>query len=127
MTFFLLYFTIISSIRSSAEPCLKTDTVADFYDSLENENDHFKQLSASAIANDCQLKYVAEFNNGKANVSLQEISSDHPFYNLEGKDNCVLFFTERYPEQPLIIKGAGAGAGVTASGIFADIIRIGRK
>ena len=109
------------------EACLKTDTVADFYDSLENENDHFKQLSASAIANDCQLKYVAEFNNGKANVSLQEISSDHPFYNLEGKDNCVLFFTERYPEQPLIIKGAGACAGVTASGIFADIIRIGRK
>ena len=46
-------------------------------------------------------------------------------YNLEGSDNIVLFYTERYPQQPLIIKGAGAGADVTASGIFADIVRIG--
>ncbi|OYX23781.1 MAG: bifunctional aspartate kinase/homoserine dehydrogenase I [Flavobacteriales bacterium 32-35-8] len=74
---------------------------------------------------DCQLKYVAQFNNGKASVSLQEIPSDHPFYNLKGKDNIVMFYTQRYPEQPMIIKGAGAGAEVTASGIFADIIRIG--
>ena len=61
----------------------------------------------------------------KANVGLQHIPSDHPFYNLEGSDNIVLFYTDRYPEQPLIIKGAGAGADVTASGIFADVIRIG--
>jgi len=109
------------------ESCLKADTIADFYKTLETEKEHFKQLNSRAVANNCQLKYVAEFNNGKAKVSLQEIGSDHPFYNLEGKDNCVLFFTERYAEQPLIIKGAGAGASVTASGIFADIIRIGRK
>jgi aspartokinase/homoserine dehydrogenase 1 len=56
---------------------------------------------------------------------LQHISSSHSFYNLEGSDNIVLFFTDRYPEQPLIIKGAGAGADVTASGIFADVIRTG--
>jgi aspartokinase/homoserine dehydrogenase 1 len=49
----------------------------------------------------------------------------HDFYNLDGSDNIVLFYTKRYPKQPLIIKGAGAGADVTASGIFADIIRIG--
>jgi len=58
---------------------------------------------------------------------LQEIPSDHPFYNLDGSDNIVLFFTDRYPIQPLIIKGAGAGADVTASGLFADIIRIGNN
>ena len=58
---------------------------------------------------------------------MKEIGKDHPFYNLEGKDNIVLFYTDRYPEQPLIIKGAGAGAEVTASGLFADIITLGRK
>ena len=60
-------------------------------------------------------------------VGLQSVDSQHPFYNLSGSDNIVLFFTERYPEQPLIVKGAGAGAEVTASGIFADVIRIGKK
>ena len=109
------------------ESCLKAATVTDFYTALLQENTHFEQLYKSAESNKCQLKYVAQLYNGKAKVSLQEIDSKHPFYNLEGKDNCVLFFTDRYTEQPLIVKGAGAGAGVTASGIFADIIRIGRK
>ena len=70
-------------------------------------------------------EFVASKGNGKASVGLQEIPEGHDFYNLEGSDNIVLFFTERYPNQPMIIKGAGAGADVTASGIFADIIRIG--
>ncbi|HSI69128.1 MAG TPA: hypothetical protein VK941_02780, partial [Gillisia sp.] len=65
--------------------------------------------------------------NGKATVGLQQVDVSHPFYELRGSDNIVLFFTGRYPEQPLIVKGAGAGADVTASGIFADIIRIGKK
>ena len=68
---------------------------------------------------------MADFDRGKATVGLQQIPVDHPFYNLEGSDNIVLFYTDRYSEQPLIIKGAGAGAEVTASGIFADVIRIG--
>ena len=102
---------------------LATDSVADFYRSIKNDEQHFQDLYASAKANRCQLKYVAEFNNGKASVGLKEIPVGHPFYNLEGKDNIVMFFTERYPEQPMIIKGAGAGADVTASGLFADIIR----
>ncbi len=70
---------------------------------------------------------MAEFVNGKATVGLQHIPADHPFYNLEGSDNIVLFFTDRYPVQPLLVKGAGAGADVTASGIFADVIRIGNR
>ena len=102
---------------------LAADSVDDFYESLKVEEDHFQQLYKSALANNCQLKYVAEFNNGKASVGLKEIPEGHPFYNLEGKDNIVMFYTERYPEQPMIIKGAGAGADVTASGLFADIIR----
>lgn len=70
---------------------------------------------------------MAQLEDGKAVVGLQSVDSQHPFYNLSGSDNIVLFFTERYPEQPLIVKGAGAGAEVTASGIFADVIRIGKK
>ncbi|WP_282136828.1 bifunctional aspartate kinase/homoserine dehydrogenase I [Seonamhaeicola maritimus] len=108
-----------------SESGLKSDTVDDFYQTLIDDESHYQSLYASAKANDCQLKYVAKFDNGKACVSLQEIPVGHPFYNLEGSDNIVMFYTERYPEQPMIIKGAGAGADVTASGLFADIIRLG--
>ncbi len=108
-----------------SEAGLKSDTVDDFYKTLIDDEAHYQALYASAKANNCQLKYVAKFDNGKASVSLQEIPVGHPFYNLEGSDNIVMFYTERYPEQPMIIKGAGAGADVTASGLFADIIRLG--
>jgi len=106
---------------------VKSDTVDDFYETLIEDEDHYQGLFASAKANKSQLKYVATLNKGKANVGLQEIPEGHPFYNLKGSDNIVMFYTERYPEQPMIIKGAGAGADVTASGLFADIIRIGNN
>ncbi|WP_111682200.1 bifunctional aspartate kinase/homoserine dehydrogenase I [Winogradskyella tangerina] len=109
------------------ETSLNADSVSDFYETLKTEASHFEKLYASAQENDAQLKYVAEFNNGKAKVGLKEVDKDHPFYNLKGKDNIVLFYTNRYPEQPLIIKGAGAGAEVTASGLFADIITLGKN
>ena len=104
---------------------LKTANNDAFYASLTENEAHFKKLFSEANAKNCRLKYVAAFENGNANVGLQQINPEHPFYNLEGSDNIVLFFTDRYPVNPLIIKGAGAGADVTASGIFADIIRIG--
>lgn len=106
---------------------LNTSNNADFYASLTKNEAHFQQIFKEANDKNCRLKYVAEFVDGKANVGLQHIPSNHPFYNLEGSDNIVLFFTDRYPENPLIIKGAGAGADVTASGIFADVIRIANK
>ena len=87
----------------------------------------FETLRKKAENEGCRLKYVASFKNGSAKVGLQHIPKDHPFYNLDGKDNIVLFYTNRYKDQPLIIKGAGAGAAVTASGIFGDIIRTGNK
>ena len=105
------------------EESLNTTNNDDFYASLTKNEAHFQQIFKEANDKNCRLKYVAEFADGKANVGLQHIPSDHPFYNLEGSDNIVLFFTDRYPQNPLIIKGAGAGADVTASGIFADIIR----
>ena len=101
-------------------------SVADFYAEMEKQETHFKAIYEAAAAKNCKLKFVASYENGKASVGLQHIPANSDFYHLYGKDNLVLFFTERYPEQPLVIKGAGAGAEVTASGIFADIIRVAR-
>lgn len=106
------------------QSCIATESVDDFFEALKKEESHFSQLLQQAQLQNSRLKYVAEFENGKARVGLQFISENHPFYHLEGKDNIVLFYTQRYNEQPLLIKGAGAGAEVTASGLFADIIRV---
>ena len=104
---------------------LNTATNEDFFASLIKHEADFQKLYSDAKAKNSKLKYVAQFETGKASVGLKEIPEGHDFYNLEGSDNIVLFYTKRYPNQPMIIKGAGAGADVTASGIFADIIRIG--
>lgn len=105
--------------------CMETTNNEDFFKSLTKHSAHFENLLSEAKSKDCRLKFVASFDNGKASVGLQFIPKESPFYNLEGKDNIVEFYTDRYIDQPLIIKGAGAGAAVTASGIFADVIRIG--
>jgi len=105
--------------------CMNTTNNEDFFKSLLTHASHFENLLAEAKQKNSRLKFVASFENGKASVGLQFIPSDSPFYNLEGKDNIVQFYTDRYVDQPLLIKGAGAGAAVTASGIFADVIRIG--
>ncbi|PKB44869.1 aspartate kinase [Cellulophaga sp. RHA19] len=107
------------------EESLKTTNNDDFFASLIKHEASFQDMYKAAAEKHSKLKYVAQFEDGKASVGLQHIPKGHDFYNLEGSDNIVLFFTERYPNQPMIIKGAGAGADVTASGIFADIIRIG--
>ena len=104
------------------EPCMK-GSVADFYKELEKHEAHFKKLFDEANAKNCKLKFVAQLENGKASVGLQHIGKEHDLYHLYGKDNVVLFYTRRYSQQPLVIKGAGAGADVTASGVFADILR----
>ena len=117
----------ISNNAFLPDESLKTTNNQGFYNSLTKNEAHFQQIFKEANDKNCRLKYVAEFIDGKANVGLQHIAVDHPFYNLEGSDNIVLFFTDRYPENPLLIKGAGAGADVTASGIFADVIRISNQ
>ena len=124
------YSIDISDIENNGflpEAALNTDNNADFFKALENHKAHFDQLLETAEKNDSRLKYIAELENGKASVGLQEVKADHDFYNLEGSDNIILFYTNRYKKQPLIVKGAGAGAAVTAAGIFGDIIRIGKR
>lgn len=105
--------------------CMQGD-VNDFYKELEKHEEHFKTLYHTAAIEECKLKFVAKLENGKASVGLQHINKEQDLFHLYGKDNVVLFYTNRYVQQPLVIKGAGAGADVTASGIFADIIRAAR-
>ena len=112
----------ISNNSFMPEACMKGD-VENFYKEMEKHEDHFKKLVEEAHKAGKKLKFVAKYENGKALVGLQHIDPQHDFYHLYGKDNAVLFYTNRYSEQPLVIKGAGAGAEVTASGVFADIIR----
>ena len=102
--------------------CMK-GSIRDFYACMEKEEAHFKALFENASNAGKKLKFVATYENGSAKVGLQEIDPNHDFYHLYGKDNVVLFYTNRYTGQPLVVKGAGAGAEVTASGVFADIIR----
>ncbi len=109
------------------ESCLKAKSTKELYQLLKENRSHFDALYYAASKVGGKLKFVASFEQGVARVGLQIIPSDHDFYHLEGKDNIILFYTDRYCEQPLVVKGAGAGASVTASGIFADVIRIGNK
>jgi len=106
--------------------CL-TGSVDDFYEAMEKEEPHFLRIYQEAAREGKKLKFVATYQSTdgrpSARVGLQHISSNQDLYHLYGKDNVVLFFTNRYPEQPLVVKGAGAGAEVTASGVFADIMR----
>jgi aspartokinase/homoserine dehydrogenase 1 len=118
----------MDSIRNEGflPPSCMEGTVDDFYREMEKQEDHFKALYQTAAASGNKLKFVARYAQGEASVGLQQVSQEHDFYHLYGKDNIVLFYTNRYPEQPMVIKGAGAGADVTASGVFADIIRAAR-
>jgi bifunctional aspartokinase / homoserine dehydrogenase 1 len=99
-------------------------SVDDFYNEMHRHENHFKNLYDEAARAGCKLKFVAEWKQGKANVGLQHISPGSDLFHLYGKDNIVLFYTNRYAQQPLVIKGAGAGADVTAAGVFADIMRV---
>lgn len=113
------------------ESCMQ-GSVENFYEEMKKHEDHFKKLYQEAEKKNCKLKFVASYQNSpgngmaKASVGLQHISPGQDLYHLYGKDNVVLFYTDRYKEQPLVVKGAGAGAEVTASGVFADIMRAAR-
>ncbi len=119
---FKLEMSDIENTGFLPESCLQ-GSVEDFYAEMEAHESYFKELLENAKSNNLSLKYIASFDNGKASVSLQSIDAKHNFANLAGKDNAVLFYTNRYADLPLVIKGAGAGADVTAAGVFADIIR----
>jgi aspartokinase/homoserine dehydrogenase 1 len=106
------------------ENCLAAANVESFFDELVISDGYFAKLQADAEADGEKLRYIATLENGKAFVELRTVNAQHPFYTLSGSDNIVSFTTERYKDRPLVIKGPGAGAEVTASGVFADIMSI---
>ncbi len=115
----------ITNISFMPESCMQ-GSVDHFYAEMEKQEAHFKALYEAAHAESKKLKFVAHYEGGKATVGLQHIDAAHDFFHLYGKDNIVLFYTNRYVAQPMVVKGAGAGAEITASGVFADIIRAAR-
>jgi aspartokinase/homoserine dehydrogenase 1 len=83
-----------------------------------------KRKKRQAESKNCVLRFIALLEDGNAEVKLVEVDSTHPFYNLSGSDNIIAYTTERYHERPLVVKGAGAGAEVTAAGVFANVVWI---
>lgn len=99
-------------------------SIDDFFSALGPTDEAIETRRREAEMRGCRLRYVARLIDGKASVGLEEVDSTHPFYNLEGSNNVIMITTERYREYPMIITGYGAGADVTAAGVFADIYSI---
>jgi aspartokinase/homoserine dehydrogenase 1 len=97
---------------------------AQFRTQMERYDEFFESQRAGLTSENQRIRIIAGYNNGRALISAVRIGAGHPFYYLEGNDNIVSLYSQRYKERPLIIKGAGAGADVTAAGIFADILSI---
>ena len=96
----------------------------DFWANVPSLDADFEERRQRLVAEGKRWRFVARLDEGKASVSLQEVNQWHPFYNLEGSNNIILLTTERYKEYPMMIQGYGAGASVTAAGVFADIMSI---
>jgi len=107
------------------EECRSEMKVGEFFERLASFNSDFDELRDHAQHKNEKLRYMAILEGGKAKVSLASVGASHPFYTLSGSDNIILLTTERYKERPMVIRGPGAGAEVTAAGVFADVIRIG--
>jgi len=106
------------------ESCIKASTVDDFFAELEKSNGYFDDLRNRAEKEGKVLRFIAKMENGQASVGLESVDQKNPFYALDGSDNMISFTTDRYLERPLVIKGPGAGAEVTAAGVFAEIISL---
>lgn len=107
--------------------CMAAETVADFYKELENNAAYFEGLKSKAAAENKVLRYIGKMEDGKVSINLQMVDESHPFFTLSGSDNIISFTTNRYKDRPLVVKGPGAGAEVTAAGVFADIINVGKR
>lgn len=107
------------------QACLAVHTVEAFLTELEKHDADFERRRAEAAEQGRVLRLVAKLENGEATIGLQAFGPEHPFYFLDGSDNMVAFTTERYRERPLVVRGPGAGAEVTAAGVFAEVIGMG--
>lgn len=99
-------------------------TLDDFWKNLPDLDADFEKRRQKLEQEGKRWRFVAKYENGRASVELCEVGQNHPFYSLEGSNNIILLTTERYNEYPMLIQGYGAGASVTAAGVFADIMSI---
>ncbi|WP_455498120.1 bifunctional aspartate kinase/homoserine dehydrogenase I [Coprobacter sp.] len=99
-------------------------SLEDFWKKIPNLDKEFEEQRKKLVTEGKRYRFVATLDGGKVEVGLQAVDSKHPFYQLEGSNNVILITTDRYKEYPMVIKGYGAGAMVTAAGVFADIISI---
>ena len=99
-------------------------TLEQFWMTIDEMDSSFEERRKELAKEEKKLRFVASYNNGECEVGLREVESGHPFYDLEGSNNIIMISTERYNEYPMVIKGYGAGASVTAAGVFSDIISI---
>lgn len=104
---------------------LRDIPLKEFMERITETNGEYENMKKQAESQGKVLRYMAVIENGKVEIALNAVDSTHPFYNLSGSDNMIVFTTERYKKNPLVIKGPGAGAEVTAAGVFAEIIAIG--
>lgn len=107
------------------ESCQMAPDVDAFFDALVAADDHFAAMHREAESTGKALRFIAKLENNNASIGLEAVDASHPFYSLSGSDNMIVFTTERYKERPLVVRGPGAGAEVTAAGVFAEIIKIG--
>jgi aspartokinase/homoserine dehydrogenase 1 len=107
------------------ESCRGDMSIDAFFDCMAKHDDAFEKLRQDAAQRGEKLRYMAIMDHGGVKIKLGSVDSKHPFYSLSGSDNIILLTTERYHERPMVIRGPGAGADVTAAGVFADVIRIG--
>ena len=105
------------------EEARDAQSVGDFLKILKKYDSVMSRKVAEAEDHGQKLRYIAEYKDGQARVTLQAVTKDHPFFQLHGSDNIVAVYSNYY-ETPLVIKGPGAGADVTAAGVFADVLRI---
>jgi len=106
--------------------CMDAPTVDAFFDTLQDQQSYFEQLISDAQSDGKVLRFIASMENGVAKISLQAVGPESPFHGLAMSDNMIVFTTKRYHDRPLIVRGPGAGAEVTAGGVFSDIITIGK-
>lgn len=107
--------------------CIKANSVDDFYNELQKSESYFTKIKLKAEKEKKAIRYIGKLEKGKVSITLELVEASHPFYNLSGSDNIISFTTERYKYNPLVIKGPGAGAEVTAAGVFADLINVGTE
>jgi bifunctional aspartokinase / homoserine dehydrogenase 1 len=105
--------------------CIEAETVEDFYEALKEEDTYFNIMRQQAEDEGKSLRYIGKLEDGKAAITLQLVDENHPFFIMSGSDNIISFTTDRYKDRPLVVKGPGAGAEVTAAGVFADLINVG--